>query len=142
MWQVFLECDYMALHASRHYTSYIKEGRQAEKDDNPIKASEWYEMAIKQRPLEELPYHRLMIIYRKQKKFKEEARVLDKALNVFKSHYDEKQQKLFGKNKKIEQTGKALLRSLTPKGSKNNSYYPEPIPKWTRRKENLEKKLK
>ena len=53
--------------ARKHYTGYIDEGRQAEKDHQSEKAIELYELAIKQEPLETYPYTRLMVLYRKSK---------------------------------------------------------------------------
>jgi tetratricopeptide (TPR) repeat protein len=131
----------MALHAAKHYTNYIKEAKAAEEDDELLKAAELYELAIKQKPLEEEPYNRLMIIYRKLKNYRDELKVIEKGLNVYVDHFKEKAGKIFGNNKKMEQTGKALLKSLTPKGSKPEIFYPEPVPKWHKRKLTVEKKL-
>lgn len=126
--------------ASRHYSVYIELGKQAEEEPDPGKAAEYYEQAIKQEPLEEWPYHRLMVIYRKSKNYKEEARVIDKAIRVFTDYYEEKSGKLFAGNKKLEQTGKALLKSLQSKGKKVESYLPEPVPGWIKRKQLVEKR--
>ena len=131
----------MVLHAAKHYSNYIKDARQAEADDEPQKAAELYELAIKQKPLEDEPYDRLMIIYRKLKNYKDELKVINKALDLYRDHYSEKAAKIFGNNKKLHQTGKALLRSLAPKGTRPEILYPEPVSRWTKRKHTVEKKL-
>ena len=126
--------------ASRHYTAYIQLGKQAEKEQDPEKAAEYYEQAIKQEPLEEWPYHRLMVIYRKSRNYKEEGRVIDKAIRVFTSYYEEKKEKLFSGNKKLEQTGKALLKSLQDGKIQDQEFLPEPLPGWIKRKKVVEKR--
>ena len=78
------------MQATQHYTEYIKQAKMAEKDGDIEEATALYEKAIKQRPLLEQPYNRLMIIYRKNKKLKEEIRVIDKALDLFIGRYEKK----------------------------------------------------
>lgn len=125
--------------AGKHYTVYIDEAKQAEKDDSPEKAIELYEAAIKQDPLETFPYTRLMILYRKSKDAEKELRVINKAIKVYQEHYDEKTGRVLH-NRKLEMAGRALLKSLTPAGQKPAMLYPEPIPAWIKRKSIVEKK--
>jgi tetratricopeptide (TPR) repeat protein len=126
---------------ARHYTDYIEKAREAENEGDVQKAIELYEDAIAQHPVVELPYTRLMILYRKEKKYKDELRIINKALAVYKEYYDEKTA-LFTGSGKLAQASKALLKSLTGT-TKRTSYtaYPEPIPKWSVRKKALEKKI-
>jgi tetratricopeptide (TPR) repeat protein len=129
------------VHIAKHYTELIKEGREAENNGEAEEAAGLFEKAIKQEPLIELPYNRLMVIYRKQKEYEKELKVLDKALEVFINHYDKKLQPYKG-NTKLAQLSKALLKAVSGR-EKNTSYtYPEPIPKWTIRRKNLEEKIK
>jgi tetratricopeptide (TPR) repeat protein len=127
--------------ATKHYTELIEEARNVEGEGELEKAASIYEQAIKQHPMDEFPYNRLMIIYRKFKQPKEEYRVINKALDVYRSYYDEKL-KPYTSNTKIGQLSKALLKSVTG-NAKKTSYtsYPEPIPRWTLRKKAVEKKL-
>jgi tetratricopeptide (TPR) repeat protein len=127
--------------ATKHYTELIEEARNVEAEGELEKAASIYEQAIKQQPMDEFPYNRLMIIYRKFKQPKEEYRVINKALDVYISFYDEKL-KPYTSNTKIGQLSKALLKSVTG-NAKKTSYtsYPEPIPRWTLRKKAVEKKL-
>ena len=138
----FCLCYYKTnMHIAQHYTEHIKQARAVEANGELEKAASIYEQAIKQEPFEELPYSRLMIIYRKLKQPKDELRVIKKALDVFQSHYDEKAVHYSGRDK-IGQLSKALLKSMSG-SNRTASYtqYPEPIPRWTLRKKAVEKKL-
>jgi len=125
----------------KHYTELIEQAKNAEENSELQKAAVLYQQAIRQEPLEEFPYNRLMIIYRKFKQPKDEHKVIAKALEVFKNHYDRKTEPYTGKDK-LGQVSRALLKSLSG-NEKKLSYttYPEPIPKWTIRKKTLEKKI-
>jgi tetratricopeptide (TPR) repeat protein len=129
------------MHVAKHYTEYIEQARATEADGELEKAASLYEQAIQQEPFDQLPYNRLMIIYRKLKQPKDELRVIEKALDVFQSYYDEKAAHYSGKDK-IGQLSRALLKSVTGT-SKKTSYtqYPEPIPKWTVRRKAVQKKI-
>ena len=132
----------MAMRAAKHYTELMKQGRLVEEDGELEKAALLYEQAIRQEPLEAFPYNRLMIIYRKLRQPKDELRVIEKALAVYEHYYDEKPKKIMNGNPQIAKISKALVSSLNKSaGTKNLSYYPEPIPSWTRRKNAVEKKL-
>jgi tetratricopeptide (TPR) repeat protein len=119
----------------------IEEARNVEADGELEKAASIYEQAIRQHPMDEFPYNRLMIIYRKFKQPKNELRVIKKALEVYTAFYDKKL-KPYTSNTKVGQLSKALLKSVTG-SAKKTSYtsYPEPIPRWTLRKKAVEKKL-
>jgi tetratricopeptide (TPR) repeat protein len=126
---------------TKHYTELIEEARNVEADGELEKAASIYEQAIRQHPMDEFPYNRLMIIYRKFRQPKNEFRVINKALDVFTDYYDKKL-KPYTSNTKVGQLSKALLKSVTG-SAKKTSYtsYPEPIPRWTLRKKVVEKKL-
>jgi hypothetical protein len=119
----------------------IEEARNVEADGELEKAASIYEQAIRQHPMDEFPYTRLMIIYRKFKQPKNELSVINKALEVYTAFYDKKL-KPYTSNTKVGQLSKALLKSVTG-SAKKTSYtsYPEPIPRWTLRKKAVEKKL-
>jgi tetratricopeptide (TPR) repeat protein len=127
--------------ATKHYTELIEEARNVEAEGELEKAASIYEQAIRQHPMDEFPYNRLMIIYRKFRQPKNEFRVINKALDVFTDYYDKKL-KPYTSNTKVGQLSKALLKSVTG-SAKKTSYtsYPEPIPRWTLRKKVVEKKL-
>lgn len=129
----------MAVHPAQHYTELVKQAKAVEEDGELEKAAELYELSIRQEPLEEWPYARLMKIYRQQKEYKQERRVIEKALKVFQAHYDKKGEKRLGKKGRSFELSKALLKAVEGKNSEH--YYPEPIPKWMKRKLVVEKKL-
>ena len=130
----------MALRVAKHYTELIKLAKAYEDEGELEEAAQSYEQAIRQSPLEEQAYTRLMVIYRKLKQPAKELGVVKKALVVFMDHHDKKVAKYSGKDK-VGQLSKALLKSMSGK-SKMGVDYPQPVPKWQKRKEAIEKKLK
>ena len=129
------------MQATEHYTGYLKRAKSAETEGNIEEATALYEKAIKQRPLLEQPYNRLMVIYRKNKKFKEELRVIDKALNLFITHY-EKKKAAFKIPDKVARLSKAILKTIGESSKPIEDSYPQPVQKWLTRKKTVEKKLK
>jgi len=121
-----------------HYTDLIHQARVAEGDKDVEKAASLYEKVIEQKPILEQPYTRLMIIYRKLKQPKDELRVINEALKVFRDYHNERV-KQYSRKDKIGQVSKALLKSLT--GSTKAQPYPQPVPKWFARQKQVEKKL-
>lgn len=123
-----------------HYTELIQKAKAAEKADNIKEAITLYEKAIKQKPLLEEPYTRLMIAYRKLKRPDDELRTIKTAIDLFTQHHDERVKQFSGKDK-IGQVSKALLKSLTGSPKTHKLNYPEPIPKWITRQKQVEKKI-
>ena len=126
---------------AEHFLEYIKQAKEAEEEGEEERAAELYEKAVKQKPLLELPYNRLMVFYRKRKQYAKELKIIDKGLQVYTDQYEKKKQPFKGAGK-VAQLSKALLKSMTVgKGAVENSY-PEPIAKWLKRKEVVEQKIK
>lgn len=116
----------------------VKQAEELEKQGRLEEAAGLYEAAIRSKPHDELPYQRLMIIYRKLKQSKDELRVIKAGLSVFESIYHKK-----SRNKKLTALSNALMKSAGLSNSKGQPvYYPEPINKWRKRLELLQKKLK
>src|SRR4051794_27441757 len=111
----------MVLRVAKHYTELIKSARLLEAEGETEKAASMYEDAIAQKPLEEFPYDRLMIYYRRQKNYEAELKIIKKALSVFTDHYEKKPEKLIGKDPKLVRLSKALLKSVN-RGQKTGSY--------------------
>ena len=128
----------MALKIAAHYSTLISEARAAEAAGDNTAAAALYEQAIRQEPVEELPYTRLMIIYRKERDWAQELKVINKGLKVFMAEHDKKLQKYSGRNR-VGQLSKALLKSVA--GSSTAVRYPGPVERWVKRKETVEKKL-
>ena len=114
-----------------------------ETDGDLTKAAALYEKAIKQEPFDEEPWNRLMVIYRKLKRYEDEERVITRAIKVFKEHYGQRQERILGQHTKAEEISRALLRSVQGKRGRQRAEpdYPPPIPKWAKRLEVVEKKL-
>ena len=128
------------MEAAQHYSEYIKQAKEAEENGEPDAAAKLYEKAIRQKPLLEQPYNRLMIIYRKAKDYDKELKIIDKALGVFTQHYDKKKAPFKGQGK-LAQLSKALLKSVSNDKKAIENNYPQPLPKWMVRKKTVEKKM-
>ena len=103
-------------------------------------AAALYEKVIKADPHRETAYNRLMIILRKQKEYKKELALINKGIKTFTDFYAPGLKKSF--NKKVEQISRALLKSTGLADKKGVPLYQqEPIGRWTRRKQIVEKKL-
>ena len=91
-----------------------------------------------------LPYERLMIHYRKEKEYAEELKVIKKGVDTFKKFYAKLQQSTIKKQKsKIAELSRKISKStgLTDKKG-NDTYLPEPLPRWIKRQSVVEQKLK
>ena len=116
----------------------LKEGEKEEKENISIAIKE-YEEAIKKNTLAEKAYDRLMILYRKEKNYKKEFRIITAGIKAFESFYKSKK----SRSKKIADISQKLNRSFGFTDKKGNSLYdPEPIARWKKRKEVVEKKMK
>lgn len=120
----------------------LQQAVAAEKNNDLELAEKFYRRLIQQKTFNELLYTRLMIIYRKQKKYKEELEIINKGLQHLKEHY-EKQAAERASNPIIKKLSKSLNKSLGLTDKKGNLVYePEPFPAWKKRKITVEKKLK
>ena len=118
----------------------IEKAKELEINGELEEAASLYEKVIKADPHRETAYNRLMIILRKQKEYKKELALINKGIKVFKDFYEPGSKKSF--NKKVEQISKALLKSTGLADKKGTPLYQhEPIGRWTRRKQIVEKKL-
>ena len=110
----------------------------AEAEEDLDAAAQWYEKAIKADPLTETAYNRLMIIYRKNRDYKQELRVIKDGIKAYEHFYRSRA----SRSKKIAELSNKLSRSVGLADKKGNlAYEPEPIGKWKKRKAVVEKKL-
>jgi len=105
-----------------------------------------FEALVKTGEADPHPYERLMIHYRKQKNYKEELRVINKAIKVFADQLSRQETAMFKGAKSrttIQKLSSQISRSagLTDKKGKPN-YLPEPLAKWEKRKQTVEEKIK
>jgi len=93
-----------------------------------------------------LPYDRLMIYYRKQKEYRKELQVINRALKIFGEQL-KRQSKQILESARSRATLKRLSEQFSKsvglmdkKGSMN--YLPEPLARWIKRKQTVENKIK
>jgi hypothetical protein len=123
------------------YKEIVSKAKEAETENNLEQAATLYEQALKTAPENKYAYERLMIIYRKLKRYKDELLVINAGLQSFKEHHDNKLKKIYAGNKKIVQLSNAFMKNMGLKNQKGKKvYYPEPIDKWIKRKNTVEKK--
>jgi hypothetical protein len=111
---------------------------EAEKTD-PSSAIEIYNGILKTDPLQIRAYDRLMIIYRQGKNYKKELSVINSGIKTFEKFYKEQSAK---RSKKISEISEKLNKAFHLVDKKGNALYnPEPIDRWQRRRETVEKKM-
>ena len=131
----------MALHVTS--PKITDEAINAELEEDLKRAATLYEQAIKEKPTDEFSYNRLMIVYRKLKQYKDELRVINKAIKNFKEAHAKKIGKGLGKNSTVGKLSAALMKTAGLLDKKGNAVYvPEPIARWEKRKLTVEKRLK
>jgi len=116
----------------------ISKAEEAEKTD-PSLAIETYKQIVEKDPLQTRAYDRLMILYRKEKDYKKELSIINSGIKTFEKFYKDQ----LGKpSKKISEISKQLNKAFHLIDKKGNSLYaPEPIDRWQKRKEVVEKKM-
>jgi hypothetical protein len=121
-------------------------GRQAESSGQPELAIKLYEKEIARGYNDLLPYERLLVLYRKQKNYKEELHVLNRGIDRLQLQLTEHQKELFAKkpqrNKLLRQS-KTLAQKLGLLNKKGDHLLlPQPLEKWINRKKIVQKKIK
>jgi hypothetical protein len=117
----------------------VEEADDAEEKKNISLAKEDYEQIIKKDPLAEKAYDRLMILYRKEKDYKSELKLINSGIKEFERFYKSRKTG----SKKIAEISKKLNRSFGFTDKKGNAVYdPEPIARWKKRKVTVEKRIK
>jgi len=121
-------------------------GKQAESSGQPALAIKLYEKEIARGYNDLLPYERLLVLYRKQKNYREELHVLNRGIDRLQQQLTEHQKELFFKkpqrNKLLRQS-KALAQKLGLLNKKGDHILlPQPLEKWLNRKKIVQKKIK
>jgi len=120
-----------------------KIAKDAEEEGDVNKAVRFYEQNISEDHADKFAFERLMIIYRKQKEYKNELRVIKRGIEVFQQNMKERVKHSLARrvsDKKLEQLSQAILNITGQK--KEEHHFPDPIDKWLKRKQIVEKKLK
>lgn len=117
----------------------FEEANEAEEKEDISIAIKDYEEAIKVNPLAEKAYNRLMILYRREKDYKNELRIINTGIKAFEDFYRSRK----SGSKKIAEISKKLNRSFGFTDKKGNMLYdPKPIAQWKKRKAVVQKKIK
>jgi len=115
-------------------------GEQYEREGSFYEAIQAYLNDLKINPLHENSYHRIMVMYRRQKDYKKEWDILQQAIAVFEKFYQPGAKKEVPA--KIQRLSKALLKTTGLTDAKGKSVYaPEPLGKWYKRKQLLKKRI-
>jgi len=118
---------------------WLEEAAEMEKKDKEEAVNEYQKIASAY-PFSERVYDRLMILYRQLKMPKDELIWINKAIRVFEEKFKNAASK---PSPKVASISRSLIRSMGLADKKGKSYYlPQPIARWTRRKELLQKKQK
>lgn len=120
--------------------NWLYQAKQFESNDEPEKAIALYQKVIKENPLNEQAYDRLMIIYRKNKDAKKEKDIINKAIKAYEEFY--KNIPKVSQSKKIVSLSRAFMKSTGLTDNKGKLLYQkEPLARWNKRKRVVEKKL-
>ncbi|HEX8279344.1 MAG TPA: hypothetical protein VF540_11640 [Segetibacter sp.] len=116
----------------------IESARDAEATQERERAAELYEQVIKESPVNEYAYDRLMMLYRKSKQYKDEMRIINAGIKAYENFYKTKSK--HSRSRKVAEMSNAFLKSTGLADKKGNHLYdPEPMGKCKRsncRKEN------
>jgi hypothetical protein len=92
------------------------------------------------------PYDRLMIYYRKQKDYKKELQLINRALKVFGDRLKTQASHILAaaqSSSAIKRLSDKISKSAGLMDKKGNlKYLPEPLSRWTKRKKTVEQKIK
>ena len=121
--------------------NWLSKAKELERQGELEKAATAFEKVIKESPVNEYAYERLMIIYRKNKEYKKEKAVIVAGIKSFQQFY--KTALKLPATKKIATLSNALLRATGLADKKGKLLYErEPLGRWNKRRQIVEKKLK
>lgn len=121
----------------------LVKAKDAESQGDAEMAIMLYQQAVKNNPREEHAWQRLMVLYRKQKDYAGELKVINLALKTYETHTLKTQQEWLRQNKKVATLFKSLAKSLGLMNSKDVMVNEDPVlDKWRHRKEWVTARLK
>ena len=120
----------------------LEQGRSYEAEESYDKAIKFYTAVIKKKPMNEMAYNRLMILYRKLKDYQKEIAIIDQAIGLFESESNSGSGNKHADRKigKLSLTLGKLTGLIDKKGK--SLYDPEPVASWKKRKQLAKKRLK
>jgi tetratricopeptide (TPR) repeat protein len=120
--------------------NWLARAKELEQQGELEQAAAAFEKAIKQNPLNEYAYDRLMIIYRQNKEYKKEKSVIVAGLKAFQQLY--KSTTKLPASKKIISLSNALLKATGLSDKKGKPLYEkEPLGRWNKRLQVVLKKM-
>jgi len=120
----------------------LQQAAAAQKNNDLELAEALYKKQLHEKAFNPALYKKLMVLYRKEKRYKEELDIINEALKHFeetRAHYYSGKKVSAGIRRISNSLNKSL--GLTNKSGKE-VYEPSPIPEWRKRKENVQKKLR
>ena len=120
-------------------TDLLSQAEEARKNNDNALAIKLYRQVLKIDSMQIPAYDALMKIYRKEKAYKKELGIINAGIKVYEKYYE----KPSGKhNKEVDALSAKLNRSLGLVDKKGTKVYnPQPIGRWQKRKETVNKKL-
>ena len=116
--------------------------KKAVQDNSITSEIATFKNTIRIEPGNPLAYNKLMILYRKEKMYKEELQLINDAIKNIQAAYDNKKSKV-KTNATILKLSAALMKSMGLIDKKGKSAYePVPIKAWKKRKETVLKRMK
>ena len=117
----------------------LSQAEEARKNNDNALAIKLYRQVLKIDSMQIPAYDALMKIYRKEKAYKKELGIINAGIKVYEKYYE----KHSGKhNKEVDALSAKLNRSLGLVDKKGTKVYnPQPIGRWQKRKETVNKKL-
>ena len=130
---------------SQTFAGKNKSAQEAESAGDFTTAIRLYEENIIQDVADPFAFDRLMIIYRKQKSYKDELRVIKRGIQLFKEqekkHLQQNIAQHKNKNNLVKLSNAFMIGAGLVDKKGNDKHIPEPINKWTKRQAVVEKKL-
>ena len=115
------------------------------REDDPEEPFDRYIEEVKGGTTNTLPYERLMIWYRKEKKYAEEIKVIIKGIKRLKKMFADQQKQVPGRkiSSSIKELSDKINKTTGLHDKKGNQLFlPDPLPKWIKRQEVAEEKLR
>jgi len=109
-WHTIFASVFMAVKYSSH-NLHVR-ARQAEQAGEAEEAVSLYNQALKNDPMDDLAYNRLMVYYRKRKEYRKELKMIQVAIAAHVRHAQDTGNLWLKKNRKTARTAKALVKSL------------------------------
>lgn len=117
----------------------VKLAKWLEQSGKYAEAAKIYEREVKAHPFREYNYTRLMMIYRKDKDYRNEMRIINSGISAFSDYYKPAS---LSKNKNVVKLSRQLNKMVGLTDEKGNNLFDAgPIGKWKRRKEAVLKKI-